>query len=58
MIDAQWVPDKDTDVHQDENTNENFYSEVSSGCWYKRTYDKMIMIHVKKSLLTQLCLLR
>ena len=37
-----------TDVHQDENTNEKVYSEVTSGCWYERTYEKMMPRHARK----------
>ena len=49
MIDAQWVPDNNSDVYQDENTNEKVYSEVTSGCWYKRTYNKLMLRHIKNT---------
>ena len=50
MIDVQWVTNNDTDVHQDENTNENVYSEVTSGCWYKRTCEKMMSRYARKDI--------
>ena len=48
MIDAQWEPPRDTAIHPNENTNEKNYSEVTSGSWYRRTYEKMKSRHKKR----------
>ena len=45
MKDAQWLP---LHVNQNDRINNNqdkVYSEVTSGSWYKRTYDAMIEKH-------------
>ena len=45
MIDAEWKP-KNIDSFMDENiSSEKVFSEVTSGNWYQRTYNQMIIKH-------------
>ena len=46
--DEQWLPLDKESLNKDTSTNEKVYSEVTSGNWYKRTYDSMIVKHRKK----------
>ena len=45
MVDAKWKPDDTKNINQNNDTHEKVYSEVTSGLWYKRTHEKMIMEH-------------
>ena len=49
MSDAQWEPPREINLHQHDNTSEKIYSEVTTGSWYKRTYDKMMSSHQQNS---------
>lgn len=42
MEDAQWTPIEKTFLNHQNNTEEKVYTEVTSGHWYRRTYNKMI----------------
>ena len=42
MKDAQWLPLNKHQKNRNNNTQDDFYSEVTSGSWYNRTYDAMI----------------
>ena len=46
MEDAQWTPIDNTVPNHHTNINEKVYSEVTSGNWYRRTYDKMLIQHM------------
>ena len=48
MEDAQWLPLDEKIMNETTNTEEKVYSEVTSGSWYKRTYDKMKFKHRTK----------
>ena len=43
MEDAQWLPLDVKKRNESTKTQEKVYSEVTSGSWYKRTYDRMIV---------------
>ena len=45
MKDAQWLPLDKESLNEDTSINEKVYSEVTSGNWYKRTYDRMLVKH-------------
>ena len=45
MKDAQWLPLDKESLNEDANINKKVYSEVTSGNWYKRTYNRMLVKH-------------
>ena len=45
MKDAQWLPLHPNQNNRINNNQDKVYSEVTSGSWYKRTYDAMIEKH-------------
>ena len=45
MVDAKWKPDEAVASNENHNLNDKVYGEITSGIWYKRTYDKMILKH-------------
>ena len=45
MKDAQWLPLHVNQNNRINNNQDKLYSEVTSGSWYKRTYDAMIEKH-------------
>ena len=45
MKDAQWLPLHVNQNNRINNNQDRVYSEVTSGSWYKRTYDAMIEKH-------------